>query len=91
MQALARAFQDMGQDDNEQYTGLALLMASDYYMSHQNKDVRLLAACCIADVFRIFAPEAPYRDADHLKVITSVLKRNLMWNRIYMVQFRLQK
>ncbi|KAL5012757.1 hypothetical protein ScPMuIL_011308 [Solemya velum] len=77
MKALARAFQDMGQDDNEQYTGLALLMASDYYMSHQNKDVRLLAACCIADVFRIFAPEAPYRDADHLKEIFMFLIKQL--------------
>jgi hypothetical protein len=59
----------MGQDDNEQYTGLALHVASDVYMEHSNKDVRLLVACCIADVFRIFAPEAPYKEQEQLKVM----------------------
>lgn len=67
-QLLARAFQDMGQDDNDQYAGLALHLASDYLMDHQNKDVRLLVACCLADVFRIFAPDAPFKDSEHLKV-----------------------
>jgi sister-chromatid-cohesion protein PDS5 len=69
LQLLARAFQDLGQDDNEQYTGLALHVASDVYMEHSNKDVRLLVACCIADVFRIFAPEAPYKEQEQLKVM----------------------
>lgn len=68
LQLLARAFQEMGQDDNEQFTGLALHLASDFYMEHSSKDVRLLIACCIADVFRIFAPEAPYKEQDQLKV-----------------------
>jgi sister-chromatid-cohesion protein PDS5 len=64
----------MGQDDNDQYTGLALHLATDFFLEHHNKDVRLLVACCIADVFRIFAPEAPFRDAAHLKVIASNLR-----------------
>lgn len=68
MQVLARAFQDMGQDDNDSYAPLALHLATDTYMEHSNKDVRLLTACCIADVFRIFAPEAPHKEPDHLKV-----------------------
>jgi len=67
-QLLARAFQDMGQDENDQYAGLAVYLATDYFLEHQSKDVRLLVACCIADVFRIFAPEAPFRDVKHLKV-----------------------
>lgn len=58
----------MGQDENEQYAGLAVYLATDYFLEHQSKDVRLLVACCIADVFRIFAPEAPFRDVKHLKV-----------------------
>ena len=58
----------MGQEDYEEYTGLAIHLATDFFLDHPNKDVRLLVACCIADVFRIFAPEAPYRDALHLKV-----------------------
>lgn len=65
---LARVFQDMGQDENEKYSELALHLATEFFFDHASKDVRLLVACCIADVFRIFAPEAPYRDPDHLKV-----------------------
>ncbi|XP_069130479.1 sister chromatid cohesion protein PDS5 homolog A-like [Argopecten irradians] len=70
LKLLARAFQDMGQDDNiEEYSGLAISLATDFYMDHQSKDVRLLVACCIADVFRIFAPEAPFRETSLLKEI----------------------
>ena len=68
LQLIARAFQDMGQEDYEEYTGLAIHLATEFFMDHPNKDVRLLVACCIADVFRIFAPEAPYTDVIHLKV-----------------------
>ena len=77
MQLIARSFQEMGQDDNEQLSGLALHLASDFFLEHQNKDVRLLVACCIADVFRIFAPEAPYRDTTHLKDIFMFLNKQL--------------
>ncbi|XP_041360337.1 sister chromatid cohesion protein PDS5 homolog A-B-like isoform X3 [Gigantopelta aegis] len=77
LKLLARAFQDMGQDGNEQYSGLAIMLATDFYTDHPNKDVRLLVACCIADVFRIFAPEAPYKDADHLKEIFMFLTKQL--------------
>ncbi|KAL4230738.1 Sister chromatid cohesion protein PDS5 A [Mactra antiquata] len=77
LKLIARAFQDMGQDDNEQFTGLALHLATDFFLEHQNKDVRLLVACCIADVFRIFAPEAPFRDASHLKDIFMFLNKQL--------------
>ncbi|XP_012945070.1 sister chromatid cohesion protein PDS5 homolog A-B isoform X1 [Aplysia californica] len=69
LKVLARAFQDLGQDDNDSYAPLALHLATDTYMEHNNKDVRLLTACCIADVFRIFAPEAPYKEVDLLKEI----------------------
>ncbi|XP_076468516.1 sister chromatid cohesion protein PDS5 homolog A-like isoform X1 [Babylonia areolata] len=77
LKLLARAFQDMGQDDNEQYTGLALHLASDFYMEHSSKDVRLLIACCVADVFRIFAPEAPYKEQELLKEIFMFLIQQL--------------
>ena len=60
----------MGQDDsNAEYEQLAFYLSSEFFLDHSNKDVRLLTACCIADVFRIFAPEAPYNNPDHVKVI----------------------
>ncbi|XP_013389020.1 sister chromatid cohesion protein PDS5 homolog B-B-like [Lingula anatina] len=77
LKALARAFQDMGQDDNEKYTELALHLASEFFIDHSSKDVRLLVACCIADVFRIFAPEAPYTNQDQLKEIFLFLIKQL--------------
>ncbi|ESO93934.1 hypothetical protein LOTGIDRAFT_177294 [Lottia gigantea] len=67
----------MSQDDNTQYSGLALMLASEYFTDHQNKDVRLLVACCIADVFRVFAPEAPFNDNDQLKDIFMFLIKQL--------------
>ncbi|KAJ8298337.1 hypothetical protein KUTeg_024868 [Tegillarca granosa] len=77
LKLLARAFQDMGQDDNEQYSGLAIHLATDFFLDHQNKDVRLLVACCLADVFRIFAPEAPFREPAQLKEIFMFLIKQL--------------
>ena len=65
---LARAFQDMGQDENNEYKQLALYLASEHFIDHQSKDVRLLVACCIADIFRIFAPDAPFTESSQLKV-----------------------
>lgn len=74
----------MGQDDNEQYSGLALYLATDYFMDHQSKDVRLLVACCIADVFRIFAPDAPYTEAAQLKV-SNIFILSLMYFQLPLV------
>jgi len=36
-------------------------------LKHKDKDVRLLASCCLADLIRIYAPEAPFDD-DQLQV-----------------------
>lgn len=66
----AQAFQNMSQDDdNSIYIPLALYLGSDFFLEHPRKDVRLIIACSIADVFRVFAPEAPYKDPEQLKVI----------------------
>lgn len=62
---------DMDQDSEEekqQYLALALHLASEFFLRNPNKDVRLLVACCLADIFRIYAPEAPYTSHDKLKV-----------------------
>ena len=34
-----------------------------------SKEIRVLGACCLADMLRIFAPEAPFSDSDTLRVI----------------------
>ena len=47
---------------------IAAYLASDRIISSTDKEVRLLAACCLVDVLRIFAPEAPYNDTELIKV-----------------------
>lgn len=67
---MAHTLQAMGQDNGiyQQYIPLALHLADDFFLQHQSKDVQLLIACCIADVLRVYAPEAPYKDPDQIKV-----------------------
>lgn len=68
---VVKTYMDMDQDSEEekqQYLGLALHLASEFFLRNPNKDVRLLVACCLADIFRIYAPEAPYTSHDKLKV-----------------------
>ncbi|XP_030917275.1 sister chromatid cohesion protein PDS5 homolog B isoform X5 [Geospiza fortis] len=63
LKMVVKTFMDMDQDSEEEkelYLNLALHLASDFFLKHPDKDVRLLVACCLADIFRIYAPEAPY-------------------------------
>ena len=48
---------------------MAIHISDDFFLSYSSRDVQLLVACCIADVLRIYAPEAPYKDQGHVKVI----------------------
>ncbi|ESO11948.1 hypothetical protein HELRODRAFT_62692 [Helobdella robusta] len=69
LKLLTRAFQDMSQDDNDEFKQLAIYLASEYFLEHNSKDVKLLVACCIADIFRVFVPDAPYTEPEQLKEI----------------------
>ncbi|XP_044744637.1 sister chromatid cohesion protein PDS5 homolog B [Coccinella septempunctata] len=71
LKTLAHTLQAMGQDEGayQQYIPLALHLAQDYFLSHPSRDVQLLIACCIADVLRVYAPEAPYKDQEQVKTI----------------------
>lgn len=69
----------MRQDDglHEQFIPLAFHLAEDYFLEHPSRDVQLLIACCIADVLRVYAPEAPYKDQDQIKAIFIFFIRQL--------------
>lgn len=71
LKTLAHTLQAMGQDEGayQQYIPLALHLAEEQFLSHPSRDVQLLIACCIADVLRVYAPEAPYKDTDQVKTI----------------------
>lgn len=67
-QALAHTLQGLGQDEGmyQQYIPLALHLADEFFLTHPSRDVQLLIACCIADVLRVYAPEAPYKDQEQV-------------------------
>lgn len=71
LKTLAHTLQAMGQDEGayQQYIPLALHLAEEQFLSHPSRDVQLLIACCIADVLRVYAPDAPYKDAEQVKTI----------------------
>jgi hypothetical protein len=61
-------------------------LGSEIFTRHEHDDVQLLVACCIADIFRVFAPDSPYENPDDLKV--SVYNQPLFDN--YKVNFFLK-
>ncbi|CAG4939387.1 unnamed protein product [Colias eurytheme] len=71
LKALAHTLQGLGQDEGmyQQYIPLALHLADEFFLTHPSRDVQLLIACCIADVLRVYAPEAPYKDQEQVKTI----------------------
>ena len=44
-------------------------------LGHSDKDVRLLSACCIVDILRVFAPEAPYCDEEMVRVFEVIISQ----------------
>jgi len=49
--------------DSSSLDTVAAALARKYILDHQEAEVRVLAACCLADIFHIYAPNAPYTDA----------------------------
>ncbi|GBP62684.1 Sister chromatid cohesion protein PDS5 homolog B-B, partial [Eumeta japonica] len=87
LKALAHTLQGLGQDEGmyQQYIPLALHLADDFFLTHPSRDVQLLIACCIADVLRVYAPEAPYKDQEQSHHIHSInlLQVNLGFAIVY--------
>ncbi|XP_055601218.1 sister chromatid cohesion protein PDS5 homolog B [Uranotaenia lowii] len=79
LKTLTHTLQAMGQDEGmyTQYIPLAVHLADDFFLQHSSKDVQLLIACCIADVLRVYAPDAPYKDQDQIKGIFLFLIKQL--------------
>lgn len=75
LKALTNTLQSMGQDEGmyQAYIPLALHLADEHFLTHQSRDVQLLIACCIADVLRVYAPEAPYKDVEQVKVTNFII------------------
>jgi sister-chromatid-cohesion protein PDS5 len=47
---------------------IAAALVTDTLLKNKDKDVRLQTACCLADIIRLYAPDAPY-DESQLEVL----------------------
>ncbi len=69
LQANFKLLQDLdcSRDSLETLSPLAASLIQPFLRHHASKDVRLLAACCVAEIFNVFFPDPPY-DEEQLKV-----------------------
>lgn len=51
---------DQDHVDRTELVGLADQLAATGLIKHKDRAVRVLVACCIANILRLFAPDAPY-------------------------------
>ena len=73
--ASSRAMRTRGAPPETGY--LSSCLGEDWLLEHKNKDVRLLVACALADVLRIYAPDPPYGEetnADVIKLFIKILR-----------------
>ncbi|KAL7752819.1 Sister chromatid cohesion protein pds5 [Sorochytrium milnesiophthora] len=64
------------QTDTESLSQVARQLVSPSLISHKDKGVRVLTACCLADILRLYAPTPPY-DSNVLQDVFDLLVRQL--------------
>jgi sister-chromatid-cohesion protein PDS5 len=70
LEALSRELQSYDQDDGvarDSMLTVATELASQQLLSHKDKGVKAYTACCLVDIFKLCAPDAPL-SAKELKV-----------------------
>lgn len=62
MNSLSKEMNDMEQEevDRESLRRAANDLVSPNLMAHKDQGVRAWAACCLVDILRLYAPDAPY-------------------------------
>lgn len=62
LQALHKEIRDLEQEDvpREAFTTVAKELVSPNLLGHKDKGVKALTACCIVDILKLCAPDAPY-------------------------------
>lgn len=73
---LHKGLATLSQDIEERPRGLnntAAQLVSGRILGHQDKDVRLMAACCLVDIFRVYAPDAPFGDVEVVSVFEVII------------------
>ena len=62
LQALFKEMRGMEQEENERdsFTTVATELASPNLLGHKDKGVKAWTACCLVEILRLCAPDAPY-------------------------------
>ena len=62
LQALSKEMKSMEQEENERdsFLKVAKELASPNLLAHKDKGVKAWTACCLVDILRLCAPDAPY-------------------------------
>ena len=76
LQVLAREIREMEQANvaREAFTSVAKELASSNLLAHKDKGVKAWTACCIVDILKLCAPDAPYTDIQLRVTIKEALK-----------------
>lgn len=69
LQALADELREMDQEDidNDSFAKVATELPGQHLLGHKDKGVRAFTGCCLVDVLKLCAPDAPFT-ASQLKV-----------------------
>jgi len=69
LERLAEELREMDQEeiDKDSFTNIAKELASQHLLGHKDKGVRALTGCCLVDVLKLCAPDAPF-SGSQLKV-----------------------
>ena len=69
LQKLSEELEEWEQtEEQDSLKAVAAVLGSAKLLRHRDGDVKLLSACCLSDVLRIFAPESPYEN-ETLKMV----------------------
>jgi len=50
-------------------------LISTKLLKHSDKEVRLVTCCCIVEILRVFAPDAPFNDDDMVLVFEVLISQ----------------
>ena len=62
LQSLSKEMREMDQEENEResFTKVAKELVNPNLLAHKDKGIRAWTACCLVDILRLCAPDAPY-------------------------------
>lgn len=66
---------EQGSDEKDKYLSVKNSLLSPTLMMHRYKAIKIYTACCLADIFRIFAPEAPFNNNEIMDIFEFFYKQ----------------